>query len=83
MQNLKAINDFGHNNHVTIDMNFGYSFGVVVNMRRCNLVRSVSLTNAELSNSKVDFLTVLELMYKELLAADVEAITEHIGDKLF
>lgn len=83
MKNIKAINDFGHNNHVTIDMNFGYSFGVVVNMRRGNLVRSVSLTNAELTNNKVDFLTLLELMYKELLATEVDNISEQYADLIF
>ena len=66
MKNIKAINDFGHNKSVTIDMEFGYSFGVVVKMRLGNLVRSVSLNDAELSNAQVDFLTVLELMYEEL-----------------
>lgn len=83
MQNIKAINDFGHNNHVTIDMNFGYSFGVVVNMRRGNLVRSVSLNDSELSNNKVDFLTLLELMYEDLLATEVDNISEQCADLIF
>lgn len=83
MQNIKVINDFGHNNHVTIDMNFGYSFGVVVNMRRGNLVRSVSLNDSELSNNKVDFLTLLELMYEDLLATEVDNISEQCADLIF
>lgn len=83
MQNIKVINDFGHNNHVTIDMNFGYSFGVAVKMRRGNLVRSVLLTDAELSNSTVDFLTALKLMYEDLLATEVDNISEQCADLIF
>lgn len=66
MQKMKEIHDFARINGVTIDMDFGYSFGVSIIMRIGNLSRSLLLTDAELSNAQVDFLTVLELMYEEL-----------------
>jgi len=73
METLYKIKKFGDDNNVKIDIDFYHFLGVRMVMNLNGLCRSLTLNDNELQYNKVDILTVLDMMLKELKKKEEES----------